>query len=230
MLIERSYYYKEEYDMMIHFYEDVDGIWYDYEDISYILEYSDYKTGYIYDNDILDSNKKTYKIKTEDKYGQKRINEHRFINTLATFELIRRNEERNNRLRNMIKIIEKETGLLEPNDSNNHILKVNLNLMKTAIDNNEIETLICAANEVYNSPAIQDIINTPEYYGERSFLYDECMDDELKDIINNAIDNDELEYIDLKFKIDEGPIRYRKHKKLKGESKCPDKEWFRELI
>lgn len=227
MLIERSYYYKEDYNMTIHFYEDVDGIWYDYEDIAYILEYNDFTSNDIYMN-LNNTNKREYEIELEDKYGHKYINDRKFINTIATFELIRRNEERNNKLRNMIKIIEKETGMLEPSDSNNHVLKVNLNLMKTAIDNNEIEALICAANEVYNSPAIQDIINTPEYYGERSFLYDECMDDELKEFINNAIDNDELDYIDLKFKIDDSPIRYRKHKNVKDESNYPD--WIKELI
>lgn len=226
MLIEERKYYNEDFDMFIRYHIDTDGVWYNYYDICELLEYNENKMKYNYDKLIDEINKREYEVEYEDNRGNIRKRCTGFINTIAAYELLKRNEERNRRIRFCIGDIELYHGIRQDNDENNHCLKVNLNLMKSEFESDEpnLEALKAYSKAVYDSPQIQKIINT-NYYDfetEEEFEWYDYSIEMMKEEICNAIDNNELEQIVLK-KRNSDRITF----KLK-ESSCPS--WLRNVV
>lgn len=220
MIIVPETYYDEVNDMMIKYYWDIDGVWYSYDHITWILEYNNMICDKIYQENVIDSNKREYEIEIENNYGEKYINQQRYINTIALFELIKRNEERCNKLRNIVKNIEIGLGVMDKDDEQNHILKINLNLLQNQLEsgNKDYDELASISNSILKTPGIQNIIDTPEYYPT---FYDELpymmypynpTKEELKEQLCEAVDNDALE----SFVINES--------KLKKDNNAPTEE------
>ena len=216
MIIVPETYYDEVNDMMIKYYWDIDGVWYSYDHITWILKYDNMICDRIYRENVINSNKREYEIEIENNYGEKRINQQRYINTIALFELIKRNEERCNKLRNIVKNIEIGLGVMDKDDEQNHILK---------------------------TPGIQNIIDTPEYYPT---FYDELpymmypynpTKEELKEQLCEAVDNDALESFvinESKLKKDnnapteeERKVLYKRNRENQ-ESTVP--EWIKNVV
>ena len=65
MIIVPETYYDKVNDMIIKYYCDIDGVWYSYNHITWILKYNNMISDRIYKENVIDSNKRKYEIEIE---------------------------------------------------------------------------------------------------------------------------------------------------------------------
>lgn len=200
MKIVPERYYDNTTGVMLTYYLDVDGIWYSLDSVSDKLGYSSHAKDEI-KNILNNLYTREYEEEYEDLRGNKRIGKFLYINSIMLFELLDRNEKHIRKIRNTVIFLERQLGLINNEDDNDHTLKINLNLFNNELESEEcnIDSLKDLGKAIYNSPSIQEIINTPEDYSSNKIEKDV-----IKEYICNAIDNDALE----SFEIDESKMTY----------------------
>lgn len=228
MIIESKKSYNVKYKISLCYYVDDFGIiWYRYDDISELFGYSSGLAFDIYENHIDELNKRQYSEYIDTCTG-KILNRKNYINTIALFELIKRNERINGAIKQSVIDLECSLGIIQPDDSNNHMLKVNLNLLKSELesDNEDYKLLSNISSSILESPTIQSILNDEAINKEiEEMIHDETIsDDELKEYICQLIDNEEVSAITVESNNNKN-VRYRK---LKTKSTCPS--WLSELV
>ena len=238
MIIETEKYYNETDDVLMEYYKDIDGIWYNYESVSLLLNYEGQIKNNIYNNEIIKENKRdSYELKYIDLRGNERIMPAKFVNSVALFELIARNIERNYKVKRTALEIERRNGMIINEDVNDHALKINLNLLKNELESEEqnYDRLYAFSKEIYNSPTIQYIVNKPECFGEQAKIRHELIkafdEDRLEEftIIKPTLLVDDEDDSDKEMRLNKKPKEKIVYKRNKNhDSTCPS--WIKNVV
>lgn len=241
-LIKKERYYDESTKICMGYIVINNDLWFDYDMVINTLHHDSHYMDFHYRNKIDNNNKGSIEVIDIDGWGYEYKTQTRFISRFALHDLIEKDIKLYDDIKDCVNNMEMFLGIIQPGDSNNQELKINIELMLHEVESQheDYSKLAQMVKDVCDSELIQDIINKHDFeYDPSNDPYpvnpalnmDDCdiNNSSIKSKICEAIDNNELKRIDLIYE-NNTHIRYRKHKKLKGESKCPDKEWFRELL
>ena len=208
----------------LEYFIDETGIWYKYDDVTYNIKvgYNDYTTNNIYKNFLNDNEKR--EVEVMDRYNNP--TPMKFINSIGHYRLLERNEQYIKDYRSSILQFEKDQGIITYEDSNNHCLKAALDRLGRVLesDSQDYNNLKVCAKAVYNSPAVQEIIQT-NYYNIDPIK--EQMIDEYRDYVYS----DEYDEIEIKLtkrpeaEKEEKIIKYKRNRK---DTTIPD--WIKDVV
>lgn len=213
MLIVPNDYYED--GTLIRWYEYDNQVWYMYYDVASLLQY-DRNT--LVRNEKYINNDETiiFEQEYEDLRGNVRVGEYKYINTVALFKLIDKHASISGNLRRHVIKIESGLGYMNKFDNNNHILKVNLGLLRQCINDNDgdYEKLRSVAKGVCDSPTIRSI--------EEGDSKKEELIQQIREEIYDF--DDEIEEVQLS-------IRAQEEKKVnfkRSNSSCPS--WLKDCV
>ena len=130
--------YDNKYSKVFFHYYEIDGcVWYSYYDMTYMLNNNENFIKDFWNNDLQDNEKRTFEEEYKDLRGNKRIGKYQYINTLGLFKLLEAHEKMSGEIRKEVITFEFEKGYINKDDSNNHVLQVNLNMLGQCINEHD---------------------------------------------------------------------------------------------
>ena len=225
MLIVPNIYYDKYDDILIHWYNDGEYLWYRFYDVAKAFGYNENSMVDTWNNFIDNNDKTIFEEEVEDWKGNKLVNERRYINTVALFKLCDKYERVIGSLRKHVRNIEIDNGFAKVNDDNNHILKTNLGMMEQCLNDKNYEKLASVSKIVLDSKQIQQI------------RYSNPLKEEIiNEFRNDVYACDEIEEIEWNIKMtkreddseEERKAKYKRYKENGNKSTCP--AWIKDII
>jgi hypothetical protein len=180
-----------------------------------------------YDN-LHESEKKLFEEEYEDFRHNICTEEHKYINTSGLFKLLEAHEKISGQIRKEVIQFEFNKGYINKDDSNNHALQINLNMLGNCLQekDGDYDKLYNIVKDVYDTPMIQQLKNS----------------DPVKEEIINNFRNDIYDYYDIdevewNIKMTKKPgaddveareVLYKKYRRNVKESSCP--AWIIDVI
>ena len=224
MLIVPNVYYDKFDDVLLHWYNDGEQMWYKFYDVAKAFDYNDSLMNATWKKQIDENDKTEFEEEWEDFKGNICINKYQYINTVALFKLCDRYERVIGKIRKHVGIIESTNEYVNTIDDNNQRLKVNLGMMEQCLNDENYEKLASISKLVLDSKMIQQI-----RYGNPA---KEELINHFRDDVYDCEDEFEVEWNIKMYKKnnpEEEEERKAKFKRNKGiESTCPS--WLRDVV
>ena len=225
MIIVPNVYYDKVDNVLIHWYND-GQMWYKFYDITSMFDYEENNAIAAWKKFINEDEKTIFEEEYEDFRGNICKNKYKYISTSALFKLCDRYERIIGNIRKHVTKIEFQNGFINKDDSNNHVLQVNIGVLRQCIENNDgdYDKLHSVAKAVCDAPIIQQI--------EHGNPIKEEIINKFRDDI---YDCDEIEEVEWNIKMTKKPgadneeERKAKYERHKGQgTSCP--AWLIDVI
>ena len=129
MITVPQVYYNKYSEVFFHYYEVGGCVWYSYSSMTNMLNNNEDFAKYFWIEKLHDNEKKIFEEEYEDFRHNIRIGKFQYINTSGLFKLLEAHERMSGQIRKEVTQFEFDRGYINKDDSNNHALQINLNML-----------------------------------------------------------------------------------------------------